>query len=329
MVAAVAFYLTCLLYAQLKTYVEHGLKHKASLRLETPHSLRISVRTRSPWKPGQHVFLRFLSGDAHALTAHPYTVCAMPPLDHPLNGGDLVFYVQPRGGLTRRLASLADKSPNATVGVLLEGPYGGMPARWSKGFDRTLLVAGGSGCGFTLALIEDWIRRRESCCAQLHVVLATRDPDMRIWYTEELQRLAAYHSVKNLTEIPGLTIYLYETGPVPNAGGLPHSESPSSSDATDDEKKIATTRDMKRLANAETSSVASLFGVKFFRGRPDTAEAVNALAIQEDVSVGVTVCGPSGMVYDVSTAAAAAQRRIVAGKKGASELWLHKEAFSY
>lgn len=152
---------------------------------------------------------------------------------------------------------------------------------------------------------------------------------MRIWYTEELQRLAAYHSVKNLTEIPGLTIYLYETGPVPNAGGLPHSESPSSSDATDDEKKIATTRDMKRLANAETSSVASLFGVKFFRGRPDTAEAVNALAIQEDVSVGVTVCGPSGMVYDVSTAAAAAQRRIVAGKKGASELWLHKEAFSY
>ena len=153
---------------------------------------------------------------------------------------------------------------------------------------------------------------------------------MRIWYTEELQRLAEHHSVKNLTEIPGLTIHFYETGPVLNgAGGLPHSE--SSSDG-DDEKKIATTtRDADRLKNAadETGSVASLFGVKFFRGRPDTAEAVNALASQEDVSVGVTVCGPGGMVYDVSGAAAAAQGRIVAGKAGASEVWFHKEAFSY
>lgn len=328
-------YCTCLVYTWLKTYIEHGIRHKASLRLETPHSLRISIHTRSAWRPGQHLFLRFLSGDAHSLTAHPYTVCAMPPLDHPFNGGNLVFYVQPRGGLTRRLAARAESSASsstggATIPVLIEGPYGGMPARWSGGFDRTLLVAGGSGCGFTLALIEDWIRNRPSCCARLHVLLATRDPEMRIWYIEELQRLADHHSVKNLTEIPGLTVHFYETGPV--LSSLPQirgGESPSSSD--DEERKtggVAATDVEKQQHTDETSSVASLFGVKFFRGRPDTADAVNNLAIEDGVTVGVTVCGPFGMVYDVSSAASAAQRRILAGREGASELWLHKEAFS-
>lgn len=209
-IAAGSIYVASLVYGFAKTYGELGV-HTARLRLETPHALRISVTTNCNWKPGQHVYIRFLTFGVHALSAHPLTVCSVP--HETTIGSEMIFFVQPRGGLTRRLATLAEKKPDITVKVLVEGPYGGMPARWYKGFDRTLLVAGGSGSAFTLSLIEDWLQRRESKSSkkELKVILATRDPEMRMWYTEELQRIAERRCDALLSEISNLTIHFYET----------------------------------------------------------------------------------------------------------------------
>lgn len=321
-VAAGAIYLASLAYAAGKTWFGYGIGHTARLRLETPDALRIAVQTKSSWRPGQHIYLRFLTCGVHALTSHPLTVCSLPGAD--AKGGELIFYLQPRGGLTRRLASLARKQPGAGVKVLLEGPYGGLPMRWSKGFDRTLLVGGGSGCGLTLSLIEDWLRNRDpSPGRELKVVLATRDPEMRIWYVEELHHMAERRREANLAEIPGLSIALYETHAPPAASPVTQTSGFASS-GDDDEKG----QPQPRLRE-DSSSTASLFSVKFFRGRPDTGSAVRELSLQEPHgSVGVAVCGPSGMVHDVAAEAAAQQQRIVRGQSGASEVWFHKEAFS-
>ncbi|POR31272.1 Flavoprotein transmembrane component [Tolypocladium paradoxum] len=320
-IAMGAIYLASLSYAVGKTWFKYGIRHTARLRLETPDSLRIAVQTKSSWRPGQHVYLRFLTCGVHVLTSHPLTVCSLPGAD--ARGGELIFHVQPRGGLTRRLASLAKKQPDAGVKVLLEGPYGGLPMRWSKGFDRTLVVAGGSGCGLTLSLIEDWLRNRgASSGGDLKVVLATRDPEMPIWYMEELQHMAERQRGTNLADIPGLSIALYETHASPAASPVTHSGFASSGD--DDEK-----RQQQPRLREDSNSTASLFSIKFFRGRPDTGSAVRELSLQgPHGSVGVAVCGPSGMVHDVAAEAAAQQQRIVRGQSGASEVWFHKEAFS-
>lgn len=234
----------------------------------------------------------------------------------------MLFFVQPRGGITGRLAAAAQKQPDRSVTVLLEGPYGGMSARWDKGFDRTLLVAGGSGCGLTLGLIEAWLRAGEGLQGHerhLEVVLATRDPEMRIWYMEELQRIAERQPTQGKTELPGVTVSFSETyDESAVAGG-------SGSSSGDEEKKTAVSSAKK---TGGSSTTETLFGVRFSHGRPDTKAAVKRHAEHAGATVGVAVCGPASMAHDVSTAAAEAQLRIVRGQPGAAELYLHKEAFS-
>lgn len=234
---------------------------------------------------------------------------------------EMVFYLQPRGGLTRRLARMAQKQADVDVRILLEGPYGGMPARWFKGFDHTLLIAGGSGSAFTLSLIEDWLSQRDSnWTGQLKVLLATRDVEMRIWYTEELQRIAERRCGTGLGEVADLGIHFYETHNISVVA--PASNSLSSGD---DEEK----RKQGPQIRSSTHSATSLFSIKFFRGRPDTGSAVREMSLQaSDCTVGVAVCGPSGMVYDVAHAAVAQQQRIISGHAGASEVWFHRESFS-
>lgn len=247
-------------------------------------------------------------------------------------GGEMVFFLQPRGGLTRRLAAAATKQPDVGIKVLMEGPYGGMPERWYEGFDRTLIVAGGSGCGFTLALVEDWIRRKRLLDSgfnkQLEVVLATRDPEMRIWYMEELQRIVKAPYLSSLTEIKGLSIRFHET----HLTSDPDVQSPAPNGlSSDDEEKNAGKEATEITPRDDASSTTdTLFGIKFFQGRPDVGEAVTRCANQSGATVGVSVCGPSSMLHDVNKAAADAQRRIASGDKtAAAELLLHTESFSY
>ncbi|KAK2592030.1 hypothetical protein QQS21_010263 [Conoideocrella luteorostrata] len=323
-IASGAIYFACLFYAMGKTYLKYGIKQTARLHLDSPHSLRITISTKSSWEPGQHAYLRFLTGRLHAMTSHPLTMCSVP--SSAAQDNEMVFYVQPRGGLTRRLASVAEKHPDSSIRVLLEGPYGGLPKRWYRGFDHTLLIAGGSGCAFTLSLVEDWLRRHEPDSGhQLKVVLATRDPEMRIWYIEELQRMAERQRAAALAEIPSLSIHIYQTfhsATAANGSAARSYKVPSSSSAEEKGR-------VESKTESSADSTISLFGMKFFRGRPDTGAAVRDISLSESSgTVGVAVCGPSGMVYDVSCEAATQQQRIVCGHSGASEVWLHQEAFS-
>lgn len=112
-----------------------------------------------------------------------------------------MFYIRPRGGFTSRLAKIASKQPNVSLPVLLDGPYGGLIAVTLTKFDRALIIAGGSGAGYTLPLIEDVVRRlngqhdtdseekgtslrpRQTV---LQVIVSTRDHDTRRWYHEAI-----------------------------------------------------------------------------------------------------------------------------------------------
>lgn len=311
-IATAVLYTLCWLYSQCKTYFEHGLRHKARLVPESEHTLRITIDTRMEWGPGQHVFLRFITGGVHSLTAHPFTICSVPQRDCQ---NQLVFYVKARGGLTGRLMALARKSPDVQVPVLIDGPYGGIPAGRVGEFDRNIAIGGGAGAGTTLALIEDFVRFADTHMGrEMKVIVATRDPGMRAWYLQALEDLAARQAQGK--QVPGLSIHIHETF-TENA-------------VQQVEAKIKEDTKTETIQSKESGpSTTELFNIQFFTGRPNLPVMIQQMTGQEGVSVGVVVCGPSSMIHDVREAASVAQTEILSGKPGcAREVWLHSEKFS-
>ncbi|PHH73311.1 hypothetical protein CDD82_5541 [Ophiocordyceps australis] len=320
-IAAIVLYSASLLFVMTKTFFKHGISHTARLHAEPSGSLRIAIQTKFNWGPGQHVYLRFLTCGIHALTSHPFTVSSLPNPKVTSQGGELVFLVQSRKGITQRLVNKAKKQPDVSVRVLIEGPYGGLPPRWYQGFDRTLLIAGGAGCCFTLPLIQDWLRGYDvSTARELHVFISTRDSDMRLPYLQELHQIAARHCQVGFAHIPGLFISFFES----QASGIARQLSPISQNSTvfgEDKPQFP--------ARHDVSTVFSLVNASFAKGRPDCGSIIKDLALREPQgSVGIAVCGPSGMVQDVASTAAEHQLSILRGQSSVTEVWLHKEIFS-
>ena len=164
----------------------------------------IAAPSRFTWAPGQHVFLRFVSGaGVHALSTHPFTIANAP--EEGARMVDVVLRV--RGGLTRALREMAEQG---TVGrVLLDGPYGRPPTL--GGYDRVCLLAGGSGAlpfprvetgrtdrasgaTFTLSILMSLVQgRRDGGCKQIEFVLAVR-------YVGQSQPSAFIHTTDAATD---------------------------------------------------------------------------------------------------------------------------------
>lgn len=315
-IATGVLYTLCWLYAQCKTYFEHGIRNKARLTAQSDHTLRISIETTMEWGPGQHIFLLFLTCGAHALTAHPFTICSVP---QPGRKNTLVFYIRVRGGLTGRLMAMARKTPDIQVPVLMDGPYGGIPAGKLEDFDKNLVIGGGAGAGLTLSMIEDFIRfSTQEEKRELKVIVATRDPGMRAWYTRALEDIAERQSRETL--IPGLSVHIHETF-TKQAG----------SDADSKERDVEGGDKAQSVESKECNPLTTeIFGIQVHTGRPDLPALTRQIASQDGASVGVVVCGPSSMAHDVNQAASGVQSHILAKKAGtARELWLHTENFSY
>jgi ferric-chelate reductase len=319
-IATAVIYSLCWLYSQCKTYIEHGFRHKASLVPETDDTLRITIDTKMHWAPGQHIFLRFLTCGVHAFTAHPFTICSLPQKN---KKNQLVFYVKRRGGLTGRLMSMAQKNPGVQVPVLLDGPYGGIPDHKLADSDKSLIIGGGAGAGFTLSMLEDFVRLSSfhGGKAEMKVVVATRDPGMRAWFIQALEDMALRNSHEGV--IPGLSVHIHETHAKHQV-----METKMETETVLPDLKLKEDEKTTNGAVRETSTT-EMFGVKFFSGRPDLPALIRDFAGQDGVSVGVVVCGPSSMTHDVGEAVSSAQYRILAKQNNfAREVWLHTENFS-
>lgn len=268
------------------------------------------------------MYLRFLTSlGLNALSSHPFSICTLPSAEN----GEMVFFVRPRGGITKRLATLASKSPDRTLPVLLDGPYGGFSSRWSEGFDKTIIIAGGSGAGFTLGVIQDWLRNAAGSARQLAVVIATRDAEMREWYMVELHRILQEQGVSSLADIPGVSVSIHETTV---ASSIKAVRSPLAPELVSDVEKKLAVEEPTSPSSENTSSISSS-GITYSSTRPDLYALVSEYAAQAQATVGVVVCGPTTMIHDVSDATADIQRKIIAGDpKTASELWMHSEPFS-
>ena len=285
------------------------------------------------WTPGQHVFVRFLTSDLHLLTAHPFTissVCREP--DETGKASEIIFYIKPRGGVTGRLAAIAAKNPGCSKKILIEGPYGGVSAHHMAQFDTILVIAGGSGGGFSLAMVDEALRLSSlesgddktghNGRRNLQVVFSTRDTAMADWYAAEIESRLSHSTTlsSDLDSAFETAVSVHVTSRV---------NSTSSSPAIGFEK------DAEKLPPTEITTTGT-FSLNVHRNaRPDIPGLIARTVamsgsqgkyVGRKQRIGVLVCGPASMLHDTRNAAALAQTRSLGGE--VEELYLHSEPFA-
>ncbi|KAG8625741.1 hypothetical protein KVT40_006142 [Elsinoe batatas] len=319
------FFTLSWLYRYARVYFEHGLNNHATLSMTSNGFIRVSVQTKARWQVDQHFFVRFLTPDAHALTVHPFTACSLPSQDS--STSELIFLIRPRGGLTSSLAKRALASPNAKVRVSLDGPYGGVPIRTLHDSKHQLVIAGGSGVGWVLPLLQALIRQKEldqekagTESRTMKIILATREKSTGEWFEQALRDSFAEANDLDLSHCVQVEVHLT---------GSASSNSSSSHPVQSATHPAITTSASADSPSSSSSTRNSAFTIKQLPNRPDlpTLVAQEADLRGTQGQLGVFVCGPLSMQHDVGNAVAEAQLDALRGRR--REVRLYMEHFSW
>jgi ferric-chelate reductase len=320
-IATLALYLPTLAYGILRTATHTNPPHTASFTLLQDGTLQITIPSPIIWSPGQHVFLRFWTLGIHSLSTHPFTICSLP------ESGRMEFFVKPAGGFTARMAALAGRGQRIPVSI--DGPYGdALTTQKLAEKEKAVLIAGGSGAGYLLPLLERLVREPRKEGNDIKVVIAVRHHESVTWLTDAFESILSVKK-QDCCGCSKTSIEIHITDDLP-ARAVPETavtDSASSSSAdviqstsTDTEKKGTNTKTRTYSASSQ-KSIAVIEG----KGRPDLKALIKGAT---GGSVGVTACGPASMMLDVRNACAEAQRGIIGGSVG-GEVWLHTESFSW
>jgi NAD(P)H-flavin reductase len=308
--------------------------------------IRVVIPAKFNWRPGQHCFLRFTSlGLQHAVSSHPFTICSLPSMQ-PGGQNELVFYVRPHGGFTAKLRTQALERPGFSTSVLVDGPYGGINMSKYIDADNILVVAGGSGAGWCLPLIEQFVRHGPHSRSthigdnvpsdiekdissgnftrpnSLRIVLATRNTASRRWFLGAVEEiLARYHTTSFSS---GVRVQVYLTGKAASEAESPEQIS------EDVSKPSVSSLVGNRTGISEEEHHGTVTGSEF-EGRP-----VLSSIVKEETRtltggrqlLSVFACGPATMQNDVRNAVAAANIEILRGSL-AGGVYLYTEHFSW
>ncbi|KAL9095190.1 MAG: hypothetical protein Q9165_002446 [Trypethelium subeluteriae] len=275
-------------------------------------------------------------------SSHPFTICSLPS-SRLEQKSELIFYIRHQRGLTQKLYEYALKQPDASVPVLIDGPYGGINMQKYTEAARLLVVAGGSGAGWSLPFIELALLRRQrsmhsdeehgrsiepdetlskSDLGSLRVILATRDTSSRIWFLQSVGKLLSRHSMTHLSS--NLSVQVYLTGEAnrtveasKNMGVVTVSEESASSSENINVK-------------SEEKDITPIPG-KELRGRPELPQIIaeeGAHTAESGQSLSVFVCGPASMQNDVRNAVAGENMEVLAGARS-NGVYLYSEHFSW
>ncbi|XPS92676.1 hypothetical protein M3J09_002059 [Ascochyta lentis] len=342
-IATAAVYVPCFIYPWLRTAFEYGFAQKAQIQIEDNGFIRLTIPTvNMRWKPGQHCFLRFTSFGLQALSSHPFTICSLPSLQSNKHS-ELVFYIRHSHGLTKKLYDGAQKQPGIAVPVLVDGPYGGINLHRFNQADRLLVVAGGSGAGWVLPMIELFCKQQHEKSdvvdekdleagtkalktkqtqqhRSLRIILATRDINSRTWFTNTTKKLLAAHPLQHSSNF---IIEVHLTGSASQNSSL----STQVGDPTNQRTSSSTSDNIEANPKDEHVTTRS----KELSGRPNLPSIIHheeTLAAEENRALGVYVCGPSSMQNEVRNAVASKNLDILKGSKSGG-VYLHCEHFSW
>ncbi|WXC57469.1 hypothetical protein SNK03_003379 [Fusarium graminearum] len=273
---------------------------------------------------GKHGFLWVPA--VRALETHPFTMVAVNPLE---------FVVAAYDGFTQKLHDRALRNPGIKLKASVEGPYGTLPD--IRGYDKVILVAGGSGASFTVGAALDMLKKLDRDAeVVIEFIWIIRNQEYLSWFAQHLETLHQDHRV--FTKI-------YVTR-APSTESVPQRQPSTSSNTSfnsnfvdpDPEKEIVTqastataARQSPDLEQDGTSSPTSITAhpslgdnVIFF-GRPDVTSLIKESieSTPSDKRVLVMGCGPKTLMSAVQNATADA---IVDNRAGVE---LHLEKFGW
>ncbi|CCH44592.1 NADPH oxidase 1 [Wickerhamomyces ciferrii] len=136
------------------------------------------------WKPGQHIFIRFVLGIS-TLDNHPFSIMSIPSS---FKNSEIKLIVKPHKGLTGKIYNLLNTKGNQTLKTYIDGPYGGMN-RDVLSFDQVSLLATGSGITVTWSFLEYIVKNLDigsNPITEVKFVWIIRSIDCLDWISKEL-----------------------------------------------------------------------------------------------------------------------------------------------
>lgn len=113
------------------------------MELISSDTVRLTLRRRFSWRPGQHAYVILPTVSDLPTEAHPFTIASIPDsldITNDSKDRDVVFLIRGREGFTGRLREYAADNGVCTVPALVDGPYGCPPDL--TGFSTSILIAG-------------------------------------------------------------------------------------------------------------------------------------------------------------------------------------------
>ncbi|KAL0959531.1 hypothetical protein HGRIS_011244 [Hohenbuehelia grisea] len=317
----------------------------ATVEVLSPHFLRLKVKRPNffHWRPGQSAYLTMPEVSTLPFEAHPFTIAtidaptvsasngsATPPSPTDTeeknvgqsapeqateagSGKELVFLVRVRHGFTQRL--LKEATDEHTFKVLVDGPYSSPP--WLRGYDSVILIAGGSGIGFTLPLLLDLVYKakndRRTECRRVVFIWAIREIEHVQWVSSSLGA-----ALRDLPSSLSVEIRIYITAEADQ-------EQPDAQ-ALDDDSQHTDTEHKADAKNApRAAGLLQMQAVQVLQGRPALKTIIDEETQRASGSMAVNVCGTHALASAVRSALRAP--RFMDVLKGGPSITLHVEAF--
>lgn len=227
----------------------------ATVELLAEDTIRLTLRRRFSWIPGQHAYVTLPSISNLPTEAHPFSIASIPERHDRTGGVDVVFLIRGRTGFTQRLKNHAIKNGIGSVPAYLDGPYGCPPDL--RTFSTCILIAGGSGVSYTLPLLLNLVRENvaggNSAVRRVVFVWAVRDGGHLTWISKTLTE--ALSSSKSSLSIEPRVYITGPSYPIPQVPFLPEPASPASPIETEEGAK-------------DVLALPSYTSLKLIHGRP-------------------------------------------------------------
>lgn len=143
--------------------------------------------------------------------SHPFTIANAPAAHTPdtakskeYSSRGLLLYARVAGNFTQALNLDARQSSGIQTNVIVDGPYGGLSAETVELADyrNVILVAGGGGASFTIALLEDLVFRsleQKACTTVVDFIWI-----VKVSLFKRVNFIRVYHrAIRNMTILTG------------------------------------------------------------------------------------------------------------------------------
>jgi hypothetical protein len=205
--------------------------------------------------------------------------------------------------------------------VVVEGPYGGMEERLS-GFDDVLLIAGGVGGTFVWPIAEQLTRMKKpfrmvwsvkSQGAYLSSFILLTVPEASTWFGD------------SEAETTNVQVHITDYGSDPKT---PHSPGEKDGDSSlgDNGKSIGKTM-ARHYGRPDVPRIVRDFGRD-----ATTRSRVAVIGKHSLICLALLTrpaCGPASLITEVGQGCREVQWSIATGRYEVSEMWLHRETFSW